>query len=248
MANIIIKLRHPNEDNSQSNENNFWEPFYIAADKVRGEYTERINYKILESRVKTNFPYELKQILNTLTPPLLTIGFESKINLSASIAIAVQYIKEGSLEIGLLIEPIDKLGKLFDNNFEYFEIFLKSYIPKAFYNSLQPDSRANVIGWKEIVNQLEIELDPSSNFRNDFSQITKLQTMPEQVKVNTNKANWLWIISNTSLVLPVLLTAVLLYFAFTRLENKETAIEKKMERVIEQQNRLIERLLKIPSH
>lgn len=243
MANIIITFRHPTEREKLDNNSDFWIPFYNAADKVRGEFTERIDQKIFEGRIRKNFPLELKRLLSTFTPPVSTVGLEAKTNLSASIAIAVEYVKKGSLELGLIIEPIDKLGKLFDNNFEYFEAFLKSYIPIAFIDSLNPQFRPEYIGWNDVVDLMEIDINPTNDFRTNFQKNNFAQTSVKESKSITNKANWLWIISNTSLVVPVLLASLALYFSYNRLNEKETNFEKKTEQLIEQQNKLIDELL-----
>jgi hypothetical protein len=244
MANLVITFRHPPYVKSDNEKFGFWEEFYIAADKVRGTDTERDDRRVFEGRIKTNFPHELKRLLSTFTPSVSTVGLEAKNNLSASIAIAVDYIKEGSLELGLIFQPVEKLGKLFDNNFEYFETFLKSYIPIAFLDSLKPPFQANLIGWSNVVDQLEIQINPTNEFRNEFQSNALSQASPITNNSLKSKANWLWVISNTSLVIPVLICSIALYLAFGRLTNKENNLEIKTEKLIEQQNALIDKLLK----
>jgi hypothetical protein len=240
MPNFIIKLRHPKQTSEKSS---FWEEFYNSADRVRGEYTMRDEFRVLEGRIKTNFPHELKRFLNTFTPPISTIGPESKTNLSASIAIAIEYIKEGSLELGLIFEPVENLAKIFENNFDYFETFLRSYIPIAFYNSLRPQYQADSIGWRDTVDQLEFEIAPTNEFRNHFQSKNKSQNQPGRNNSITTKANWLWVISNTSLVVPVLIISLILYFTFIRLTTKEDRLERRYDKLIEQQNNLLNQII-----
>jgi len=246
MGNIVIKLKYPKNGIYEKGIEDFWGPFYDTADRLRGTPTnDRINNnrQILEGRLRTNFSHELKKYLTTFTPPISTVGLEAKTNLSASIAISVDYIREGSLELGLIIEPIEKLSKLFDGNFDYFETFLKSYIPIAFLDALRPQSQANYVGWGDVVNQLEVELIPSNDFRTRFQITNQRQITQMQASAVVSKANWLWIVSNTSLVVPVIISLCVLYVSFERLTTREATLERRIDQIIEQQNKLIERLL-----
>jgi hypothetical protein len=237
-SNLRIILRHPQE--RKYDETNFWTRFYEATDRVRGEFVLRPDDNILAGRIKQIFPHELKRFLTSINSPDLVSGYDTKAGLSSSITIAVEYLKEGSLEIGLIIEPVEKLGRLFDNNFDYFEVFLRSYIPLAFHRALSPTYEEDFIGWHNVVNQLETEIIPTNDFQNRFqtNSSTKSKTL-------SSKANWLWIASNTTLIVPVILSSFILYFFHEDVKYRETQLNNQYNEILEQKDKIIEHLNKI---
>jgi hypothetical protein len=156
------------------------------------------------------------------------------------ILITVAYIRQGSLDIGLNIEPVELLGKLFEHNFNYFEIFLRTYIPIAFLESIPYPS-----SWSDIVDQLEMDVVPSLSFRQRFQMTSnELGTPIKHRGITIDKAKWLWIASNTSLVIPVLLTIGIFYTAYKDNERREDMIEQRTFKIIEQKDLIIDELFK----
>jgi hypothetical protein len=90
---------------------------------------------------------------------------------------------------------------------------------------------------------MRYEIDVPPSLKNQFVQAQiggkgadgTSQAAPKQI----GKANWVWIISNTSLVVPVLLAAAILYIASTKLNDWTGSERKAFERLIDSQAQAI---------
>ncbi len=181
----------------------------------------------------------------------------NKIILATQIDFQIDNISYSSIGFDLSIEPFEKAIDLFDNNFEYFRIFLDQYIPKSFLSSLSVyDDRL----------PLGVSINSTSEFKNDFEKTkdSENQSTEEQsaTKDNTttkwDKAKWLWSLTNGSLVVPVILALVILFVTFNKIESifkirqdnyKEIQIEnekilKNYQELIDLQNKTYNDLLK----
>jgi hypothetical protein len=142
----------------------------------------------------------------------------------------------------LLLEPwpADVAGanqgsrKAIRGDFDYFQVFLGAYIPIAFAQAVGDEAFADGM-------QYQVEVPPL--LRNQFSETHTggpgVEGATPGASAQIGKANWAWIISNTSLVVPVLLAAAILYVAFTKLNEWAGSERKAFERVIEFQAQAI---------
>ena len=141
-------------------------------------------------------------------------------------------IAYGSLDFSVEIAGIDHLAKLFDGNFEIFASFLSGYLPQAFASSLQP--------WTLV--PLEFEITPGRALRRSFKihseSSTKDETSAESASFDA-KARWLWLITNGSLVVPVLLSLGVLYVAARGLSDDRALLSQRMESVAKSQDAVI---------
>ncbi|MDB5227782.1 MAG: hypothetical protein JWN78_1975 [Bacteroidota bacterium] len=162
--------------------------------------------------------------------------------LASQIIIKTTDIGYGSLSLGIIIEPIDKLLDIFDNNFDLMRIFFESYVPTAFiesiYDNPYPDKYSDI---------------PLS-FYYDFPQNIKRQQIQEQqptvkqsFKDKLDKTKFLTGLFKSTILLPVFLTLFILYFAFQKIDTannvylKDNAvIQQQKEEVIKGYKELLE--------
>jgi hypothetical protein len=157
-----------------------------------------------------------------------------KAAIASKIVVKTEIGYYSSLGLLMWLEPIKEVVRLFEGNFDYFQIFLGAYIPIAFAQAVGDEAFADGM-------QYQVEVPPS--LRNQFSEVHTgglgTQGAAPGASTQIGKANWAWIISNTSLVVPVLLAAAILYVAFTKLNEWAGSERKAFERVIEFQAQAI---------
>lgn len=136
--------------------------------------------------------------------------------LASQIDFGIENIYYSSLGFDLIIEPFDKAAELFDNNYELLRTFFDQYVPESFLSSLAMPSNLSII---------PISINYPNEFKIDFENINKVKGYSNMDYSNSNfnqnkwdKARWAWTITNTSLVLPVILALFLLYFIYNKLE------------------------------
>lgn len=238
---IKIVFNHPYSEpnNSSSNDRtNFWSRFVYNTDPRR-----EISVTALEGRVKKAFGRELKQNLSRIVTP----SHNERDALAASILFSVQSISYGSMDIDLVIEPMNKVAKLFDNNFEYFSIFLSTYAIPSLREAISvPVSGSGfVLDFGYILDELDVQVIPGSGFIKEFQSNQNPVSKPANslLTASQQKANWLWIVSNTSMIIPTILTAFFLYFTAERLRYREASFDKKSDRLHELEIELIKVLI-----
>jgi len=64
--------------------------------------------------------------------------------------------------------------------------------------------------------------------------------------LKTQAINWAWVVSNTSLILPVALALAVVYMAFQSLSNERAEVGKAMLQLQERQNEVIRLLVPQP--
>lgn len=158
--------------------------------------------------------------------------------LATQIEFGIGNIQYASLGFDLIVEPFEKAAQIFDNNYELFRIFLDQYIPESFLSSLS------------IYNDnlpISVSIDYPAEFRNEFErrnidneQMATSNGNRNKMNSKLDKAKWAWTLTNTSLVVPVILALVVLYLTF----NKFEIIEKNRQDTYKEINAERDKLLK----
>jgi hypothetical protein len=150
--------------------------------------------------------------------------------LAAQIDFGVENIKYSSLDFDLSIEPIEKMLQLFDNNFDFFKIFLDSYISESFLSSVS-------------IYNGNLPIDTSISYSESLVQAfnsginSKKQPLSDNLEVNQkeatkwDKAKWVWSLANGSLVVPVILSLLILFVAFNKLEKLDSIRQENKEKI-----------------
>ncbi len=147
--------------------------------------------------------------------------------IASQIEFKIENIYYSSLSFNLITEQVDKVSEVFDNNFEYFKTFLDIYLPETFRQciSVYDDDKLPLSISCEFTDAYKKQFEQKPN--NQIIEQRKMNSTKESNKPEndkSDKARWLWIISNLSLVLPVTLSLIVMYVAFNRVErlNEET--------------------------
>lgn len=234
---INLVFKHKNKDVEGQIKKSFWTPFLNTIDKNSADRI--ISADALENRIRNQFPHELKRYL-------LSLEGSNEIKKDSpfkGIVISVTDIKYGSLDIGLIFEPFEKLKNLFENNFDYFEVFLKSYSLLAFRDTLANSYGLNPL-LDDAINNLDVDITYNrnliANFQNISAQYSNQSSTSNRLQF---RANWLWIVSNTSLLVPILIASAVLYFSYVRLQANEKNLTDNTQKLYQIQNQIIENLI-----
>ncbi|MBS1808770.1 MAG: hypothetical protein JST84_11305 [Acidobacteria bacterium] len=178
-----------------------------------------------------------------------------KRSVATSLIISVKIEGYSSLELSLDFGSFEKIASIFDSNFDDFRVFLDAFIPLAFMD---------VFG-EGFTRELEFEERMPTTTERAFyehaftSQQQRVNLVPQalpplpplaippppppaQEKKEDSerskameRAQWLWRLANGSLVVPVILALVVLYYAAKELSAAKEAQFQAVKAIMEQQ-------------
>ena len=129
-------------------------------------------------------------------------------------AFMIDRVTYGSMTMELSVAGVKDLVELFDNNLDVFKVIFAQYAPAALTQSVDgPTLPADYI---------TCEVDASLSLSSAFSEGNKPRKLGTSRKVQERSVealNWLWVTSNTSLIIPAMLALAILYVAFQALQN-----------------------------
>jgi len=168
--------------------------------------------------------------------------------IASQIEFKIENIYYSSLSFNLITEQIDKVSEVFDNNFEYFKTFLDIYLPETFRQciSVYDDDKLPLSISCEYPDAFKKQFEQKPNnhiIEQNKMNTTKQTERPEDDKMN--KARWLWIISNLSLVVPVTLALIVIYVAFNKVERLSEETRTNFEKIQVANDSLINRYIKL---
>jgi uncharacterized membrane protein (DUF485 family) len=236
----------------------FWQPFLDKfynlpeiQNELKNNQLEGLVYTVdqLQKGFVEDFPDALKyQLIKTF------LGHEDKRSLASSLNIKVTDLHYSSLAFDLVIEPIEKLAKIFDGNFEYFLVFLSGFAPQALESAVAGVLGTNSV-FGDITSALLVETRKTDKVEGEFdkvaNELNKPTTNIDKPVFNASrenppglldkaKVNWLWAISNTSLIIPVVLASIFIWHAWKTVVARSTELDKRYNELIMTQKQLIE--------
>jgi hypothetical protein len=172
-----------------------------------------------------------------------------KNSFSSQVYFKVDNIIYSSLSFDLSIEPIEKIVDIFDNNFEYFYLFLNAYIPNCFISTISINNPNLLISASiEDSNELKATFEKKENIYEEPQP--NIEEVNNEMK--PSKAKWVWSLANGTLLIPVFLTLFILYTAFKELKELNNLhkqhyelIEKENDKLIQEYNKLIDAQQKV---
>ena len=165
--------------------------------------------------------------------------------IASQIDFGIKNISYSSLGFDLSIEPFDKVVRVFDNNYELFRIFLDQYIPESFFSSISLYNSNVPID--VIINNSETLID-AFNKKPDNKENMEAENVSKnnrQQSEKWEKAKWFWSMANGSLVVPVILALLILYFAFNKIESVNSIRQDNFEKIQIENNKVIENYHKL---
>lgn len=159
-------------------------------------------YYFIVMQTKFGYIAENKRFKQAFTNNILARQIEFKIS----------DLEYSSLTFNLSVEPISSAIELFENNYQVFEFFLNQYIPVCFYSALDLRNGSNFL---EFNISFENRKEFADKFNNDGLIESNIKNENQQNKNNWSK--YIWILSNTSLILPTILIIICFYYYFERI-------------------------------
>lgn len=245
---ILVRVSHRRMEagTQRGRRADFWQPFVQSAlrQQPQGIPEGFLTDDLLESRLISGFGGALKGYLDSLAPrSIVNQEAQRKAALAAGLVVRARILGYSSLDLGVSIEPIKNLVELFDGNFEYFSAFLSTYIPAAFQASL--GSYGVYFGsWDDVGAQLDFAIGNPAVIAADFTSANRSHTDRTRAAQGAiDKARWLWILSNTSLVVPTVLAAWYLYGVSKELEVRQRSVDESFKTLAKAQQGLVQTLL-----
>jgi|GEM_PF-2021591 len=172
--------------------------------------------------------------------PAARTAFE-RLALTSDIIFSVRIEGYSSCNLSLLVGQIEKLVAVFDSDFESFRVFLDAFVPKAFGDVFVDD----------IANEMSFEINIPQSIKDVFVQpnvtnppIVEPTKPPvlgtETAKLNAEqRAQWLWKLANGSLLIPVLIALVVMYFGLKEIVSIRTLQYEALKPILEHQVQLL---------
>jgi hypothetical protein len=252
-----VRILTPNERKGDvANDTSAREHFWAPVIEHRAYKHDKASAEVLESRVRRDLPLTLRtrlfehvQARSRMDAPedVSRSSADGRLDLLAGIFFRLENLSYGSLAFELGVVGIEKLAAFFNGDFEVLEIFLETYIPRDFERSVALGSDFSTF-------QFEIDVAPEvrsafaaaphwprTTGKGDMTRHIPAQSPPSKSDESL-RARWLWVISNTSLVLPVLLAAGILYVAFMAIAQEQTSARTMLEQLRVSRDKRIQEL------
>jgi hypothetical protein len=152
----------------------------------------------------------------------------------------VNGLSYGSLTLGVDVSGIKGLAEFFDHNYDLFKTVLSQYAPLAFAVAATGYDTASIEGLScaaDVPRRMAEMLSQNGETKTSGKSTTDNAGNPSSLR--TQAINWAWIVSNTSLILPVALGLAVIYMAFQALVNERDELRKAVLLLQERQNEVI---------
>jgi hypothetical protein len=247
---LTLTFRHRDESRDEDGPNAFWKQ---VQSRYRNSGFEEAPPRRLEERIIDAFGRDLRDTLindymlgrgkrnrhRRFPGEEFLIDYELSREASApSFAFQVTGINYGSLSLGLDVVGAKGLIEFFNNNFALFQTVLSQYAPIAFAVAATGYDTAYIEGLTCTVNAPR---QVSEAFSGPDSRAGSADSIDDKVAVpmRGQALNWAWIVSNTSLIFPVILALFVIYMALQSLTNERAEMSKEMLQLQERQNEVI---------
>ena len=207
----------------------FWRPFLRVTEDTNRDSSGELSPLVLESRIRRQFPTRLKAFLSSQVASAEASRDSERAILADRLIVRVNEISYGSIDLSIAIEPVDALITLFDGKFEYFEAFLHTYVPLAFRDALHPEAGRYYGRWTDIIYETNLSVRPSAGLIQAFSTPSSMShniASPPTISAKQQYAQWLWVASNTSLIIPAILAAFFIYLGWQSVDRRFAAIDE----------------------
>lgn len=157
---------------------------------------------------------------------------------ACSVTFSVQLAGYSSLNLDLSLRSIKGVAEAFENDFDSFRVFLEAFVPQAF---------TRLFG-EPAADRLEFNVHIPASYEHAFK--VKPDPMPVSISETTSvvstsssareRAEWLWRLANGSLLIPLLLALVVMYFGMFALKEIMGSQNEALKPILEHQLKLLE--------
>jgi hypothetical protein len=161
--------------------------------------------------------------------------FDSRPSSAPPFAFQVVGFRYGSLMLDVDVTGLKGLSRFFDKNIDMLQVVLCQYAPTAL--AMAAVGNDNSDAWIDGLEcKIQVGQQLAAAFNSDTNSTTQTMPIPGSATSKTVQSiNWAWIVSNTSLVLPVLLSLVVFYFAFAGLDHERERLAQGMTSLADKQ-------------
>ena len=159
----------------------------------------------------------------------------------AGVVFSVRIAGYSSLDLMLEPSPIALLLKAFDHNFGDLRVFLEAFLPPALRHDVRPSITHPVDVTVTIPPSIQKECRAQANVPPvPRAGVPAPQPNTASQSVARQRAELVWGLANGSLLLPVLLALLVLYFGIGILKNISMAQQTAMQPILEHHLKLLE--------
>jgi hypothetical protein len=255
---LTLTFRHRNESSDEDAARAFWSQ---VQQNYRSSGLDEASPRRLEERVVSSFGRDLRDTLinefmfgrgarnrykrSLIDERLMGYG-PAPSGTIPMFAFQVTGLNYGSLSLGLDIAGVKGLVEFFDSNYALFQTVLTQYAPLAFAVAATGFDTAYIDGLTCTVNAPQQIMGAFNQGGSSLAAPDPSQQGTSSVPQKTQAINWAWVVSNTSLILPVALALAVVYMAFQSLSNERAEVGKAMLQLQERQNEVIRLLVPQP--
>lgn len=180
---------------------------------------------------------------------------QERVAAASSVTFSARLAGYSSLNLDLSIGSLQSLADAFDNDFESFRVFLEAFVPRAFEQ----------VFWQENADRLDFTVQVPASYEQAFVASQPLHATPTpQAPVAVaqpaaasspatparERAEWLWRLANGSLLVPLVLALIVMYYGMAMLKDLRGSQNEALKPILEHQLKLLEedrrRLFKEP--
>lgn len=168
---------------------------------------------------------------------------QERVAAASSINFSVRLAGYSSLNLDLSIGSIKSVADAFENDFESFRVFLEAFVPQAFGR----------VFWDESANRLDFTVQVPAAYEQAFLASSAQQPSAAQPPATAgqaaavippaparDRAEWLWRLANGSLLVPLLLALVVMYYGMAMLKDLRGSQNEALKPILEHQLKLLE--------
>lgn len=247
-AHVRVRVTHARYEeeeeryaSSESAKQRFWGPLIEIK---RDRFPSSLTPEFFENTIRLQLPERIRERMSRFFYG--SVGGEGEArSASTPVTVTISYMNYGSLDFGLMFEPIEKVATLFDSNFAYFHAFLQMYVPLELNEIIRfaPNGSSGPMESSFIGGlNYHVSVDPSmAAVLAGASKLAQPRAggTPSMVAATADRARWAWIAANTSLLVPTALAAVYLYFANQDLQERERRRPAEYQALAQEQTKLL---------
>jgi hypothetical protein len=191
----------------------------------------------MEERFRRAFPRTLEDHLRSfLQSPVRLRGPQFQPELP--VVFELTQLSYGSLDLGLVFEPVGKVVEAFDKNFEYFRMAFEAFVPHAISSAFWSAADGAIL-YSDPWDSLRVDVEISPQVARAFTEVPAAPVPPQRGTSGADKARWAWIVANTSLLVPTALAGIYLYLAHQDMRDGEHERGLAAATLQDQQTRLL---------
>jgi len=159
-----------------------------------------------------------------------------KILAATGVFFSTQIAGYSSLNLDLATGSFEKLAKVFDGHFDEFRVFLEVFVPAAFGDVFEQDFSNRLAFTATIPQSVEDAFMEASSEPHTASTAPAAPSLPTSIVATTReRAEWLWRLANGSLLIPVVIALVVMFYGVRMLSDIHKAQDEALRPILQYQ-------------